>query len=84
MSRSSFVILSLVLFVVGLFVIFNSVSWGSGAANAYLQSQGGGMDTGQFMIVVQESINTYRWIGIVLSVISGLGFVRAIEIRERI
>ena len=81
MSRSLFTIVSLVLFVIGLFVLFNSVPWGSGAANAYLRAQGGGMDGGQFMIVFQEYINVYRWIGIVLSVLGGLGFVRTIELR---
>lgn len=50
MSKSSFMIISLVLFVVGLFAIFSSVSWGSEAANAYLRSQGGGMDGAQFML----------------------------------
>lgn len=81
MSRSSFMVMSLVLFVAGLFVIFSSVSWGSETANAYLRSQGGGMDGTQFTIVLQGFINMYRWIGSILSVISGLGFVKAIELR---
>ncbi|HSL45833.1 MAG TPA: hypothetical protein VK897_20535 [Anaerolineales bacterium] len=81
MTRSLFVVVSLVLFLFGLFVLFNSVSWGSEAANAYLRAQGGGMDGAQFMIVFQEHISMYRWIGIILSVIGGLGFVRAIELR---
>ncbi|MBK9924717.1 MAG: hypothetical protein IPP66_05420 [Anaerolineales bacterium] len=81
MNKSLFVITSLVLFVVGLLLILNSVSWGHEAANGYLQSQGGSMDTAQFVIVLQEYINTYRWIGGILAVISGLGFIKAIELR---
>jgi hypothetical protein len=81
MNRSLVMVIALVLFVVGIIVIFGSVSWGSKAANAYLRSQGGGMDTAQFMIVLQEYINIYRWIGSILSVISSLGFVKAIELR---
>jgi TRAP-type C4-dicarboxylate transport system permease small subunit len=81
MSRSLFMIISLVLFIVGLFVIVGSVSWGHDAANAYLRSQGGSMDAAQFAIVFQENINTYRWIGGILSIISGLAFVKAIELR---
>ena len=80
MSRSVFMITSLVLLVVGLFAIFNSINWGSEAANAYLRSQGG-MDTAQFMIVLQQYIDIYKWIGGILAVISGLGFVRAIELK---
>jgi hypothetical protein len=81
MRRSVFVTLSLVLFLVGLALMFGSVRWGAAAANAYLASQGGGMDGAQFMIVFQESINMYRWMGGVLSLIGGFGLVRAIEPR---
>ena len=81
MSRSWFRLISLVLLVAGLFVMFRSVPWGVAAANAYLMSQGGAMDTNQFVIVVQESINVYRWIGSVLAAIGGFGFVRTIELR---
>ena len=81
MSRSLFMVISLALFVAGLFVMFGSVRWGSDAASAYLRSQGGGMDTAQFMIILQEYIDIYRWIGGILSIIGGLGLVRAIELR---
>ncbi len=78
MSRSLFTIVSLVLFVIGLFVLFNSVPWGSEGANAYLRAQGGGMDGAQFMIVFQEYINVYQWIGGILSLVSGFALVRAL------
>jgi hypothetical protein len=81
MSRSRFMIISLVLFVVGLFVMLGSVTWGHEAANGYLRAQGGSMDAAQFAIVLQEYINTYRWIGGLLSILSGLAFVKAIELR---
>jgi hypothetical protein len=74
-------IISLIMFVVGLIIIFCSVTWGSETANTYLRSQGGGMDTAQFMIVLQEYINIYRWVGSILSVIGGIGFVKAIELK---
>ena len=81
MSRSAFLIISLVLFLAGIFLVFSSVSIGREAANAYLRSQGGGMDGAQFMAVVEGSINSYRWIGSLLAGIAGLGFIRAIELR---
>ena len=81
MNRFWFMMISLILFVIGSFIVFNSVAWGSEAANSYLRSQGGGMDGAQFMIVVQESITTYRWFGVILSLISGAGFVKAIELK---
>lgn len=81
MNRFSFTIISGIVFVIGLFILFNSVSWGQATANAYLRSQGGGMDSAQFMIVLQETINTYRWFGGILSIISGFSFVRAIVLK---
>ena len=81
MNRALFMVISVVLFFAGLFIVFNSVHWGSEAANAYLRSQGGGMDTAQFTVVLQEHISNYRWMGSILSVISGLGLVKAIELR---
>ena len=81
MSRSLFMGISLVLFVIGLFVMFGSIRWGSEAANAYLRSQGGGMDTAQFMIVLQEYIQIYRWMGRILSLVGGFGLVKAVELK---
>jgi hypothetical protein len=74
-------LISLVIFVIGMVVLFNSVVWGSAAANTYLRSQGGGMDGSQFMIVFQQYIEIYRWLGSILSIIGGLGFVKAIEVK---
>jgi hypothetical protein len=80
MNKSSLILVSVALFVVGSFVVFSSVTWGSAAANAYLRSQGGGMDGSQFLIVFQEYIVAFRWMGSILSAIGGLGFVKAIEV----
>ncbi|HEX2989752.1 MAG TPA: hypothetical protein VHO49_03685 [Anaerolineales bacterium] len=79
MNRNFASILALVVLAGGLLLMINSVGWGSQAANNYLLSQGGGMDSGQFMIVLQESIQTYRWVGMVLSFLSGFGFLRTME-----
>lgn len=78
MRRTIAMVASLVLFLAGLFVVFNSLSLGGEAANAYLRAQGG-MDSAQFMITLEASIAMYRWIGGILSIIAGLGFVKAFE-----
>lgn len=59
----------------------SSVSLGREAAHAYLQAQGGSMDSAQFVIMVQESIHTYRWTGGLLSLLGGFGFIQALELR---
>jgi hypothetical protein len=81
MSRSSFVVIPLTLFVTGLIIIFGSVSWGNKAAYDYITSRGGSIDTSQYTIILQEHINIYKWIGSILSLISGLGFVKTIEVK---
>lgn len=81
MNRRLFVIVSLALFVIGLIVVADSVSWGSAAANAYLQSQGGSMDTVQLTSILQEYIHAFRTIGTILSVLSGIGILNAIEMK---
>ena len=83
MIRFSLLAISLILFVTGLVLIFSSVGRGIDAANTYLLSHGGGMDTNQFLIIQQEYINTYQWLGGILAVIGGLGFVRAVEPRSK-
>lgn len=81
MSKSLFAIVSLLLFVAGFSLLFGSVNLGSESANAYLRSQGGSMDTAQFTIILQGYIDLYRWAGSVLSIISGLSFVKTIDLK---
>jgi hypothetical protein len=81
MSRSSFMVISLILFTLGLILIFGSISWGNKAAYDFITSQGGGIDTTQYTILLQEYINTYKWIGSILSIIGGLGLVKTIELK---
>ncbi len=81
MNRTFFTIIALVLVAVGLLMVFNSVVWGQKAANSYLLAQGGGMDSAQFMVVLQEYIDTYKWVGGILSLLGGLGLVRGTELK---
>jgi hypothetical protein len=80
-NRFAFMIISLALLAIGLLIIINSAAWGHEAANSYLRSQGGGMDTAQFMIILQENINAYRWLGSLVSLIGRLGFIKSIELK---
>ena len=81
MNRRLFVIVSLALFVIGLIVVADSVSWGSAAANAFLRSQGGSMDTVQFTSILQGYIHAFRTIGSILSFLGGVGILKAIEMK---
>ena len=81
MNRLTLLVISLVLFVVGLVLLFNSVSWGMDMSNAYLRSQGGSMDSTQFTVVMQGYMQVFRWTGGILSLLGGLGALQALERR---
>lgn len=84
MIRFTLLGISLVLLVTGLVLLLGSVGRGVDSANAYLASHGGGMDTNQFMVLLQEYIHTYQWIGGLAAAIGGLGLIRSIEGRPGI
>lgn len=83
MKRSAFQVVFAILFVIGLFFVLKSVSWGSDSANAYLRAHGGSMDTTKFMVIFQEYISTYRIFGIILAIIGGFGLLRSIKFLEK-
>lgn len=83
MNRIPLLVISLVVFVVGLLFLFSSIRWGTEAANAYLGSHGGSMDTTQFVIILQENIHIYQWIGAILSLLGGLGALQALQLRTK-
>lgn len=76
MSRSSFVVSSIILFIIGLVIISESVHWGNNATSAFIASHGGSIDTSVFTIILQEYIDLYRWVGIILSIIGGMVLVK--------
>lgn len=75
-------ILSLIAFIVGLVTIINSAGWGSDAANAFLRAHGGAMDSAQFSIIIQGSINSFIIIGAVLFLVGCIGCLISIILLE--
>ncbi len=74
---------SLITFIVGLVIIFNSTGWGSEAASAFLRAHGGSMDSTQYSAILQGSINSYCLMGAVLLFIGGLGCLMSIIYFEK-
>ena len=64
-----------VMFVAGLILIFSSPELGSRAADLEVRRRGGSMDTGQFLLIFEGSIASYRTGGFALSLIGGLGLL---------
>jgi len=63
----------LISFVIGMVLTLSCIDLGSNHAHNILTNHGGSMDTSKFMIYLQESIRTYRELGIALLMISALG-----------
>jgi len=59
-------------FVIGIVLTLYCIHLGSNHAHIILKEHGGSMDTGTFIIYLQESIRTYRELGISLIIISAL------------
>jgi hypothetical protein len=74
---------SLITFITGLVIIFNSAGWGSEAANAFVRAHGGSIGTEQYSAILQGSINSYCIIGAVLLFIGGLGCLMSIIYFEK-
>ncbi len=73
---------SLIAFIAGLVIIINSAGWGIDSANAYLRAHGGGMDSAQFLMIVQGYVNSFCIIGAVLLFLGGLGCLISIIFLE--
>lgn len=61
-----------IIFIVGLILIFSSVSIGRSIALDVL-TKSGGMDTSKYQLVIKSYIESYRSCGIVISLLGGLG-----------
>jgi hypothetical protein len=62
-----------VLFMIGIILIFASVSAGMDAGSAAMQRNGGIMDSGAYERIINSTIFNFRAVGIILSVLSGIG-----------
>ena len=60
-------------FVIGIVLTLNCTDLGSNHAHSIIKNYGGSMDTATFLIYLQESIKTYRELGITLLITSALG-----------
>jgi hypothetical protein len=72
-------IASLILFIIGLFVLIQGTEIGNGSADRFLSNNGGSMDTASFLVIKEGFINTYRYLGAILLLVGGLSVLRKWE-----
>jgi hypothetical protein len=72
-------IASLILFIIGLWVLIQSTEIGSGSADKFLSNNGGSMDTANFLAIKEGFINAYRYLGAILLLVGGFSLLRKWE-----
>ncbi|WP_297424014.1 hypothetical protein [Clostridium sp.] len=68
--------LFLVIFLIGIYILMNSVDLGGKEASRIIQNNGGSMDTNTYLIYLEQSITQYRFMGSILSILGGLGVIK--------
>lgn len=76
-TYSGMVVVLVLLFVLGLVLVLTSATIGLSTANAELAKNGGSMDTAMYQYVMSNTAESYRLVGAILAVITGVGALLA-------
>lgn len=71
------IVVLVLLFVLGLLLTLTSATIGLSTANAELAKNGGSMDTAMYQYIMSNTAESYRLVGAILAVITGLGAIMA-------
>jgi len=71
------VVVLVLLFVLGLLLTLTSATIGLSTANAELAKNGGSMDTVMYQYIMDNTAESYRIVGAILAVITGIGAIMA-------
>ncbi|AFS78488.1 hypothetical protein Curi_c14780 [Gottschalkia acidurici 9a] len=63
------------IFVIGLIILMKSINLGEKEVSNIVSISGGSVDTAIYLIYLEKSIEKYRLIGSILSVLGGLGII---------
>ena len=76
-TYSGIMVVLVLLFVLGLVLTLMSASIGQTTASAELMKNGGSMDTTMYQYIMTSTAESYRLVGAILSIISGVGALMA-------
>lgn len=74
---SGMMVVLILLFVLGLVLVLTSATIGLSTANAELAKNGGSMDTTMYQYVMSNTAESYRIVGAILAIITGVGALMA-------
>lgn len=67
----------ILLFVLGLVLVMTSATIGLSTASAELAKNGGSMDTAMYQYIMSNTAESYRIVGAILALITGVGALMA-------
>lgn len=67
----------ILLFILGLILVLVSAAVGISTANAEMVKNGGSMDTAMYQYITSNTAESYRIVGAILSMITGVGALLA-------
>lgn len=65
--------IALVVFLLGIALIFNATDAGRDAGNQAIRKHGGSMDTQQYIMVIDSTSQSYRAAGLAIALTGGFG-----------
>lgn len=66
----------IIVLIIGIVMLINCVKYGQHDMHKLLDSNGGSMNTDQYLICLRKSIDKYTIIGTILSIFGGLGILQ--------
>ena len=76
-TYTGMMVVLVLLFVLGLVLVLTSATIGLTTANAELAKNGGSMDTAMYQYIMSNTAESYRLVGAILAVITGVGALLA-------
>jgi hypothetical protein len=64
-----------VIFFIGSMILMNSINLGDYQMSGIMMDNGGSMDTGKYLVYLEQAIAGFRFMGYILSMLGGLGLL---------
>ncbi len=76
-TYAGMMVVLVLLFVLGLVLVLTSATIGLSTASAELAKNGGSMDTAMYQYIMSNTAESYRIVGAILAIITGIGALMA-------
>lgn len=63
------------IFIIGLIILMNSINFGNNEVSNILKANGGSMSGDKYLIYLEQSIEKYKFVGSILSMLGGIGVI---------